>query len=403
MIDVQEALEKVLAQARDCGTEKVSLQASYGRVLREHIDADRDFPPFDRVTMDGIAIDSKSFQTGQRQFKIEGVAPAGSPQKELLNAEHCLEVMTGAVMPANADWVIRYEELDIQDGLARIQLAELPKKENVHYQGEDCKAGSRLINPGLKISSAEIGILATVGKAEVLVSKTPKVLVISSGDELVGVHETPEAHQLRRSNADVLQSLLQDYQVSLQSKHLKDEIQDIQTQVSAALETYDLILLSGGVSKGKFDFIPEVLEKLGVEKSFHRVAQRPGKPFWFGAHPDGCKVFAFPGNPVSTFTCALMYLRPFLDKGLELQEQAQLHAVLEEDIEFKPELTLFAQVKLSFNSDGRITAKPLLGNGSGDLRSLAESDAFMILPSSSSCFKAGESYPILNFRKFKMG
>ncbi len=400
MIAIEEALKLVLKEAQDFGTEVLDLQAAYGRILREGIAADRDFPPFDRVTMDGIAINSSSFHTGQRQFKVEGIIAAGSPQVKLENPENCLEVMTGAVMPEGADYVIRYEDLSIADGTAKILLAELPKKQNVHYQAEDCQVGSRLLNPGIRISSAEIGILATVGKFEVEVSRAPEVLVLSSGDELVEINQRPKAHQLRRSNADVLQSLLQDFGVVLESRHLKDELADIKNHLSEALKTYDLILLSGGVSKGKFDFIPQVLEEFEVAKRFHRVAQRPGKPFWFGAHPNGCTIFAFPGNPVSTFACALMYLRPFLQVGLKIQTKDQLYAVLEEDLIFNPELTLFAQVKLSFNADSQISAKPLPGNGSGDLRSLSEADAFMILPSSSSSFKAGESYPILSFRKF---
>ncbi len=248
-------------------------------------------------------------------------------------------------------------------------------------------------------------------------------MIVSTGDELVGVEERPLTHQIRRSNVFTLVSLLDKLQVTSHTAHITDNKPVLKQKIKGFLKAYDVILFSGAVSKGKYDFLPEVLDELGVEKSFHKVAQRPGKPFWFGhkttirvaqndtgkdpqTHADENRgdtgkekttVFAFPGNPISTFVNCLTYFYPWYDKSLERLQEGET-AVLGHDVTFKPALTYFLQVRLS-TVDGRLVATPIKGNGSGDLASLAKADGFIELPKTEETqFEKGAVFPIIRYR-----
>jgi molybdopterin molybdotransferase len=396
MILVQEALRIVLEHARDFGIEAIQLDQSIGRVLREDVHADRDFPPFDRVAMDGIAIVYSDFSSGQKAFQVEGLAAAGQEQMSLSSSGSCLEVMTGGILPAGADTVIRYEDLDIQDGVARLMIDDIRKGQNVHRRASDRKEGDLIVPAGKKIGHPEIAVCATVGKCSVKVSRMPSCMIISSGNELVDIEVEPQAHQIRKSNVHVLSSLLAELGVQADSAHLPDDYNTILSELRSILQDYDLVILSGGVSKGKLDFIPQALEQLDVEKVFHRVRQRPGKPFWFGKHSNAI-VFAFPGNPVSTFVCALHYLKPWLVKSLGAEPHQLPTAVLAEDVEFKPGLTFFKEVRLSHSKDGQLMAHPAHGGGSGDLAKLVDADGFLVLPEDRERFQAGETFPLILF------
>ncbi|PQJ75347.1 molybdopterin molybdotransferase MoeA [Polaribacter gangjinensis] len=395
MISVEKALQIVLNSTQDFGVEEIPFFQSNGRILKESIVADRDFPPFNRVSMDGIAIDFQQFQNGQKEFFIEGIQAAGSEQRSLKNPKNCIEVMTGAVLPKNTSAVVRYEDLEINNGIATILIDEVKDFQNIHPQGKDEQKGAILIPKNIQISPAEIGVFATVGKSTVKVAKQPKVMIISTGDELVDVDGIPLAHQIRRSNVFTLVSLLENLKIPSSTNHISDDKEVLKTNIKKYLETFDVLLFSGAVSKGKFDFLPEVLEELGVQKLFHQVAQRPGKPFWFG-QTETCSIFAFPGNPVSTFVNCLVYFYSWFYKfvGIKFEEKT---AILAEDIYFKPDLTYFLQVKIHYRF-GHLIATPINSNGSGDLSSLIKADGFIQLPNDKTEFKKGESYPIIIYK-----
>ncbi len=398
MITVNEALFTILKNTQNFETEEVKFFNSLGRVLKEDIIADRDFPPFNRVSMDGIAIDIKAFNNGQRSFKIEGIQGAGNKQLTMQNQANCMEAMTGAILPNNTNAVIQYELLAIENGIATINLEAVKIFQNVHLKGLDRKQGNILITKNTKISPAEIGVFATVGKTKVKVAKQPKVMIISTGNELVGVSETPEEHQIRRSNVYTLVSLLERLNIKAETAHISDDKNLLLNKIASFLIDFDVLLFSGAVSKGKFDFIPDVLNELGVEKLFHTVKQRPGKPFWFGKK--GSKtVFAFPGNPVSTFVSCLKYFYPWYYKSVGLNFENERRAILTEDYSFKPDLAYFLQVKIT-QKEGKIYATPIAGKGSADLANLVDSDAFLELPDDRSNFTKGEVFPILSYRSF---
>lgn len=397
LIKVKEALEIVLTHSENFGIEEVDFLNSSGRVLKESIFADRDFPPFDRVSMDGIAISLEAFNNGQRTFKIEGIQAAGSPQLTLQNTSNCMEAMTGAVLPKNTDAVIQYELLTIENGTAKVNSEAVKSFQNIHLKGTDKKQGDLLINENILISPAEIGIFATVGKTKVKVAKQPKVMVVSTGNELVEVGEIPADHQIRRSNVFTLVSLLENLKINAETLHILDDKEVLLTKIESLLENYDVLIFSGAVSKGKFDFIPEVLKELGVKKLFHEVKQRPGKPFWFGKKGEKT-IFAFPGNPVSTFVNCVKYFYPWHYKSVGLNFENKQQAILSEDFYFKPEMTYFLQVKLG-QIEGKLWATPISGKGSGDLANLAEADAFLELPDNRSNFTEGEVFPVIIYRQ----
>lgn len=377
MISFKAAYQKVLDHRQDYGKEDVPINAAMGRVLAEDILADRNFPPFNRATKDGIAIDYTAITAGRTTFKIEGLLPAGTAPGLLKDASHCIEIMTGAMVPANADTVIMYEHLFIENGWAKLTGNPI-KGQDIHLEGSDKKKGDLVLSRNIIISAAEIGILATVGKALVPVKRLPRIAVVSTGNELVEITENPLPYQIRKSNTHTLYGALSKEGIVPNEFHLADNKEVMREKLSPILRDHNAVLLSGGISKGKYDFIPEVMEELGVTKIFHQVSQRPGKPFWFGIHKEiGTIVFSFPGNPVSSFVNYLVYFKDWLKSSMALPI-LKIHVILAEEISHMGDLTLFLRVKIT-NHEGKILAVPVKENGSGDLASLALTDGFIIL------------------------
>lgn len=396
MITFKEAYKKVLEYPLDLGIEEVRLLQSLNRILAEDIFADRDFPPFDRATKDGIAIQHAALLKSRHGFRVEGDAAAGMPQQELRDLKNCLEVMTGAVVPKYCDTVIMYEHITIENGVAIIN-EDVAKGQNIHYQGSDEKKGTRILESGTKISPAEIGVMASVGKSKIRVKGLPKICTIATGNELVDIDTFPEPHQIRKSNGITLEAALSGIAIPSSSLHLPDDQTVIERELRKALVDNDVLLLSGGVSKGKFDYIPGVMKTLGVEQVFHRVAQRPGKPFWFGHHKAfRTVIFSFPGNPVSTFANYHLYFLPWLNTCWDIPVEENF-ARLAVDIQIPPPLTRFVQVKTKWDTDG-LWAIPVLENGSGDLTSLAKADGFICLEPNANSYRKGDMVPFVKSR-----
>ncbi|MDQ3394366.1 MAG: molybdopterin molybdotransferase MoeA [Bacteroidota bacterium] len=381
---------------------QIPISEAVGRVLQENILADRDFPPFNRVAMDGIAINFNQVRE-KHLIEIEDLQYAGQPQKQVKGLNNCLEVMTGAVLPLGCDTVIKYEDIEMVNvgGKQMAKLLVSPKRvnENVHKQGSDRKIGEVLVQKGKVISPAEVAVAATVGKVFIKVSSLPKIALISTGDELVDPATKPLAHQIRKSNTWAIKAALKENQFDADDFHLLDDKTHLFRKLNEILELYDVLILSGGVSMGKADYVPYILEELGVTKRFHKVAQRPGKPFWFGEIKSSKIVFALPGNPVSTFMVFYKYCLPWLQRQTGKINFPELQAELTEDVSFSAPLTYFLQVKAHLKADGKLMAKPYSGKGSGDLVNLTECDGFLELSAEESNFKAGNSFPITLFRR----
>jgi len=398
LLPVHEALAVVLAHPAQLPTEECPLSETRGRVLAEDLCADRPFPPFDRVTMDGIAIRFADFSAGIRNFINKGTQAAGQPPLVLESEGACLEIMTGAVLPAGADTIIRYEDLRFEGDQVAVLTEEIEYGQNLHREGSDRRMGDVIVPSGQLLAAGEIGVAATVGKNSLRVRKMPRVAVISTGDELVSVESVPLPHQIRSSNMYALSAALQQMGVPTERLHFPDDPDVMRTGLNKCLRTFDAIILSGGVSEGAFDFIPGVLAELQVEKLFHRVQQRPGKPFWFGTWQQQCAIFALPGNPVSAFLGIQKYFKAWLHQSLGLPPLRPSFAMLAEDYTFKPNLTYFLQVKLESTPDGLLRAYPRTGGGSGDLANLSDADGFLELPADETHFRSGTVFPVLIYR-----
>lgn len=309
MISPLEAIELLKNITIPFRTEKMPLAKTLGMNIAEKIVADRDFPPFDRVMMDGIAVKDITAPT----WKIEGILFAGEPVKAIKKTDGALEIMTGATAPRGTEAIIKLEDLSMEKKIATyIGKTPLEKGQHIHLQGADAPAGSVLVKKRTKIGPVEIAIAATVGKAHIEVESKPHVHIFSTGDEIVGLHETPADHQIRSSNVMMLKSVLLSKGFKANSSHLADSAEKIKASIDKALDSNDIILLSGGVSAGKKDLIPGVLAEAGFETIFHKISQKPGRPLLVATRPDGKVVFAFPGNPISTLTCFWVYFLPWV-------------------------------------------------------------------------------------------
>jgi molybdopterin molybdotransferase len=403
MISVDEAMSRVMATAQPLPPETVPLPQAVGRILREHLYADRDFPPFHRVAMDGIALAFEAVAAGQTIFPIAATQLAGMPPQPLTTTQAAVEIMTGAVLPPGADTVVRYEDLLFHEvngqRVAALQVPPPAAGHNVHHQAADRQAGDLLLPVGVRLSPAEIAVAATIGAVTLQVARALRVAVVSTGDELVELTQAPLPHQIRRSNAYMVQAALREAGAESEAFHFNDDQQALRQGLPPLLESFDALVLSGGVSKGQADFLPAMLQELGVTQIFHEVHQRPGKPFWFGEKAGGAVVFALPGNPVSTFVNFYQYVLPWLGRCQQPHvKQPRPRALLATNFSFPPRITYFLPVRLELSPYGHLLAHPQKTGGSGDLASLLHCDAFLRLPAEPTEFKAGDAFPLVRFR-----
>jgi len=399
MVTVGQAEKLMLAEAKDFGTEVIPFENALGGTLAEDIKADRDLPPFNRVTMDGIAVKYAAIEAGIQSFKIKVTQAAGDNPIDIDQPDECIEIMTGAALPVSVDTIVPYEYINIKDDVASITATNVQKGQNLHLKGADKKQGDIVAAKQQLITPAIISVAASVGKTELLVKKPPRVVVISSGDELVNVNERPSPIQIRKSNSYTIKAVLHQYGLDVDLLHIPDNAEITKEKLHHCVGNYDVILMTGGISMGKFDYIPKALDEIGVKTIFHKVSQRPGKPFYFGRHDNGVLVFAFPGNPVATFMCLHRYFLPWLNASHGLTEEQAIYAILGHDFTFKPDLQYFLQVKLHFSNKGQIIAEAIEGNGSGDFANLADTDAFIELPKGRDEFKQGEVFRIWPFKQ----
>lgn len=400
MISVQEAEQLILEHSLQFPQVKCPLALSPAKILQENIYAERDAPPFHRVTMDGVALSLAAWEQGRRQFSIEGVQKAGDPAMTLKDPLKVLEVMTGAPLPKGCEGVIPYEELLIKDSVCTVINKSFPfeKMLNIHQQGSDHRKGDLVLSQGALIRSPHLGVAASSGKKDLLVSESPAIAIISTGDELVDFEQTPLEYQVRRSNPWALQGELTAqgfHQIEL--FHLRDNESEMLMTLQELMKRFPILIISGGVSKGKFDYIPQVLSDLQVQKIFHEVRQRPGKPFWFGVNKQSGKtshmVFGLPGNPCSCLMTLRRYIVPLFCAKVGKSDMGNKEQVmLAEDFPFAKKLTFFLPVRLQRDGRGKWAAYPQRTHGSGDYGSLAESDGFIELPEERELFLKGEFF-----------
>ena len=395
MLSTSEARRQGLDAMPRFPSESVAIGASVGRILHQSVLAERDQPPFDRVTMDGIAVAFASIEQGLREFRISGTQHAGDPVQTLDNADACIEIMTGAVMPRGADTVIPVERIDVDDGSATLENGYRPQRgQFIHRRGSDHTQHTEVLSAGAEIMPVDIAILASCGLQAIDVARAPVIRIISTGNELVAAGRPIEPHQIRLSNGPSIAAMLASQGFTRSGHaHLVDDPEELETRIAEHLNAAEVVILSGGVSMGKADFVPQVLERLGVEPVFHKVSQRPGKPMWFGVGPNGQAVFALPGNPVSSLVCCRQYVLPALFHASGRPERPTTTVMLDEAVEFKPELTCFLPVRVTPDDRGGLHATPVPTNTSGDFTALGGTDGYVELDLETSKFPAGTIVP----------
>jgi molybdopterin molybdotransferase len=378
IVSVTDASAQIVAQVPRLPGESRPLRALSGTVLAEPILMERDQPPFDRVTMDGIAMMSHSTV---RRLKVTGTQAAGAAPLQLMAADTCIEVMTGAELPIHADCVIPVEQLRRDNDHVILLDDVTPRvKLNVHQRGSDARQGQVILQPGTHLTATDIAVIATAGYAHAQAQAAPRIALISTGNELVEPGEPIATWQVRRSNTYALHAALTSRGfTSLTDAHITDDLSALRERLTALLVANEVLVLSGGVSMGKFDYVPQVLNELGVQCVFHKIEQRPGKPMWFGVREDGKAVFALPGNPVSTLICLHRYVIPGLLAMMGAQPKTETIA-LAADAKSHPQLTAFVPVKLTTDAHGLTRADPCPTRGSGDFISLLGTDGFVELP-----------------------
>jgi molybdopterin molybdotransferase len=391
MLTPAEAEALILASIPRMPAEDVPLAEAHGRVLRANVRADRDLPPFDRVMLDGYALRTAAWTTGTRTFRVAGLQAAGMIPQKLTAGDACIEIATGAALPEGTDCVVPYEDTTRDGEMVKISAAaKLAPGHAVHRRGSDYVAGTVIVPAGTRLTGREIAVAAACGGATLVVSTRPKIAVIATGDELVDVGAEVGPHQIRRSNDYALRAALHAAgEPRVERFHLHDMRHEIEHTLWHILAEFDVVLLAGGVSKGKFDFLPAVLAELGVQKKFHGVAQRPGKPLWFGLSQRARPVFALPGNPVSSYTCLHRYVLPALAQAAGLPPATPRLVALTAPVTFKPSLAYFLPVKINRSPSAELLATPAAVNTSGDFAGLVDTDGFVELPAGQDEFPAG--------------
>lgn len=383
MISAERAEELVLGAAPRFGVETVPFREADGRILREPIRADRPIPPYDRVMMDGIALNRElSIRHGLPMLRIVGAQRAGMEPLTLAEEGTCIEIATGAVLPRGCDTIIPVERYEKHGELVRLEAGLNPVPgEYIHRTGSDAGTGKVVLEAGCALASSGITIAVSAGMTDIPVARRPKVTVISTGDELRGPGDAVAPHEVRLSNPFAIRSaLIRSGLGEPVLKHVADDQRQLHGVFANALASSEALICSGGVSKGFTDFVPAILENCGVRLLFHGVRQRPGKPFLFGVSDAGCLVFAAPGNPVSCLTCVTRYIIPCLRQAMGESSPIIRWGTLGDAFQFSPALTRFLPVRREWRNDGIMAAFPAPSQNSGDYAGLAGTDGFVQLP-----------------------
>ncbi len=396
MLTVERGLEIVMSVAKEkeradwMSSEFVPLSESISRILRENIVSDADSPRFDKAIRDGFAVHFEDVAQPPIVLSIIGESRAGFGSDATVNRGQCCEIMTGAPLPTGANAVVMVEHTEGGSPASVRILKSVRENEGLLRRAAEARKGDRILQAGRRIGLADLGLLASVGKASVLVSKKPSVAIIATGDELVEVQDEPKDGQIRNSNSYTLYA-----QVAAAGARPillgigKDTLDDLRSKIRQGLE-HDILLVSGGVSMGKYDLVENVFSEFGVEVLFDKIAMKPGKPTVFG-HRGQSYVFGLPGNPVSTIVSFHMFVRPLILFLLKAEDTKPtiLEAKLEAPAKCDPERAALVPALVRFESgEYRISTAPW--KGSSDLVGLARANALIMIPRRAGTLEAGE-------------
>jgi molybdopterin molybdotransferase len=402
MLSVAEAQAAILQEAHPLPPEKVALvPAALGLVLAEDVLSDLDSPPHDKALMDGYAVRSADLDAGHGELEVIEEVTAGITPKRALGSGQATRIMTGAPLPAGADAVVAVERTRLANpDRVVIEDRRVRPEQNVLRRGREMKRGEVVLSAGHVLRPQEFGVLATVGRTSVQVVPPPRVAILSTGNEIVDASRTPEPGQIRNGNGPMIEA--QTHRAGGTPLFLgiaRDQVEHLRPLIRQGLEA-DVLVLSGGVSAGKLDLVPDVLRELGVEARFHKIEMKPGKPLFFGVRPrpggGRTLVFGLPGNPVSSFACFELFVRPALRGLCGLREAGprQVQAELSEDFPYSTERATYHPAVLTLGDCGwRVRIVPWFG--SADLLGLTRANALAVLPAGDHQHRAGQWLPVV--------
>jgi molybdopterin molybdotransferase len=398
MLEVEEALAEVLRHAKPLPQTDTSLGPStLGRVLAEDVRAENDSPPFDKSLRDGYAVRASDCASLNGELRIVAEIAAGAVPTAPIRPGECARIFTGAPMPEGADAVVMQEDTEpVSDGRVRITDASVKPRQWVFARGTEMRAGDVILPAGTVLNPAALGVLASLGRRTAALYSRPNVHLLSTGNELVEPGETLTRGQIYNSNGPMLAALVMHSGGSYRSLGIvRDNRDETQAMMESALEETDLLLIAGGVSVGKYDLVPAVLEDLGVAVHFRQVRMKPGKPLLFGTKGETL-VFGLPGNPVSAFVCFELFVRPALRILSGHAEAGPLTTSLPiaESLSVANDRPTYHPAKLEVGESGW-RVRPLSWLGAPDLRGLQPADALLVLPPGETRVAAGEAVTVV--------
>jgi molybdopterin molybdotransferase len=372
LISVEQASAIIDAAAVEPKLAKVSLGEAAGRVLAEDILADRDYPPFDKSLMDGFAVRAADVRAGV-ELRVIGEIAAGQKPARGIAAGECMAIMTGAMLPGDADAVIPVEFSQRHGENVTFNQSTAVGKA-VQRHGAEVAAGRRVLSRGTVLGPAQLAVAATVGAARLSVYRRPTAFVLATGDEVVSVRSRPPAHKIRNANNILLSSLLQKLGMDVIGEtHCPDDRRRLESSIRAAMKA-DVVFISGGMSMGAYDFAPQVLKSLGFDLRITKVRIRPGKPFVFGEHSGGTFAFGLPGNPLSAYVCTARLAARLIRRLIGAPaEESWSTAMLSGTMEANGPREFYQP---AMRRDGNV--EPLKWRGSGDVFSLAAADVLIV-------------------------
>jgi molybdopterin molybdotransferase len=420
MLSVAEALHRVLEHAATLSPVETALGEALGRVLAEAVASDVDSPPHDKSIVDGYAVRGSDLVDGRAALIVQEEITAGNVPTLAVVPGCCARIMTGAPIPEGADSVVMVERTQFANAIApRDAAGDLSKPllgtvrihddgfktgQNVMPLGKSLRRGDVVLRPGVEITAAEIGLLAEVGRTQILTIPRPRVAILSTGNELVPANEQPTAGQIRNSNGPLLAAAVSAAGgVPVDLGIARDHLDDLRRNIRAGLES-DVLVISGGVSAGVLDLVPAVFAELNVEQVFHKINLKPGKPLWFGVHRmvgavsgPSSLVFGLPGNPVSSLVCFHLFVKPAMSR-LAGRQQESLHATvlakLTREFDHRGDRPTYHPGKLVNSPEGALV-EPTDWHGSADLRGFVGANTLVIFPAGQRRYQPGDAVEVL--------